>query len=210
MFMNKLVTFGDSFVEQSVHIEPLTWLDYVCQENDLILDSRGVGGIGPWSTIMNFLDYDKDFDICFFAWSTLHREMDIKKDSNDYIFLKGIALLQWFDRFLQKNYSDKKIIHLYSFKESDYISDDGSGHEVNILNKNNIHFDFYPHIFEQGINIKPELLEFSKLLDFNFTKDIRSLHMAPQVHESFAKQLNKVLKDESLNNGDVVEFNLEY
>ena len=38
--MNKLVTFGDSFVEQSVHTEPLTWLDYVCQENDLILDNE--------------------------------------------------------------------------------------------------------------------------------------------------------------------------
>ena len=69
--------------------------------------------------------------------------MDIKKETDDYIFLKGIALLQWFDRFLQKNYSDKKIIHLYSFKEEDI--------KLGILKKNNIHFDFYPHIFEQGI-----------------------------------------------------------
>ena len=152
---------------------------------------------------MDFLNYDKDFDVCFFAWSTLHREVDIKKETDDFIFLKGIALLQWFDRFLQKNYSDKKIIHLYSFKEEDNLVD-------SILKKNNIHFDFYPHIFEQGINIKPELLKFSKLLDFNFEKDIKPLHMASQVHKSFAKQLNKVLKDESLNNGDMVEFNLEY
>ena len=163
-----------------------------------------MGGVGPWSTIMNFLNYDKDFDVCFFAWSTLHREMNIKKETDDYIFLKGIALLQWFDRFLQKNYSDKKIIHLYSFKEEDIKF------EVGILKKNNIHFDFYPHIFEQGINIKPELIKFSKLFDFKTTSDDRPLHMASQVHKSFAKQLNKVLKDESLNNGDVVEFNLEY
>tara|TARA_A100001515_G_scaffold4032_1_gene4042 strand:- start:607 stop:1224 length:618 start_codon:yes stop_codon:yes gene_type:complete len=205
--MNKLVTFGDSFLAQHKYfpkIEPTSWIDMVCQENNFDLDGHGVGGIGPWSTIMNFLNYDKDFDVCFFAWSSLHREMNIKKETDDYIFLKGIALLQWFDRFLQKNYSDKKIIHLYSFKEEDIKF------EVGILKKNNIHFDFYPHIFEQGINIKPELLEFSKLLDFNFEKDIRPLHMASQVHKSFAKQLNKVLKDESLNNGDMVEFNLEY
>jgi len=188
--MNKLVTFGDSFVAQEYKFQSTrisTWLDIICKENNFDLDGRGVGGIGPWSTIMDFLNYDKDFDVCFFAWSTLHRE----------------ALLQWFDRFLQKNYSDKKIIHLYSFKEEDNLVD-------SILKKNNIHFDFYPHIFEQGINIKPELLKFSKLLDFNFEKDIKPLHMASQVHKSFAKQLNKVLKDESLNNGDMVEFNLEY
>ena len=83
---------------------------------------------------------------------------------DDYIFLKGIALLQWFDRFLQKNYSDKKIIHLYSFKEEDIKF------EVGILKKNNIHFDFYPHIFEQGINIKPELIKFSKLFDWGFSE----------------------------------------
>ena len=204
--MNKLVTFGDSFVAQEYKFQSTrisTWLDIICKENNFDLDGRGVGGIGPWSTIMDFLNYDKDFDVCFFAWSTLHSEVDIKKETDDFIFLKGIALLQWFDRFLQKNYSDKKIIHLYSFKEEDNLVD-------SILKKNNIHFDFYPHIFEQGINIKPELLKFSKLLDFNFEKDIKPLHMASQVHKSFAKQLNKVLKDESLNNGDMVEFNLEY
>ena len=203
--MKKLVTFGDSFIAQRKYfkeLEPKSWLDIICKENNFDLDGRGVGGVGPWSTIMNFLNYDKDFDVCFFAWSTLHREMNIKKETDDYIFLKGIALLQWFDRFLQKNYSDKKIIHLYSFKEEDI--------KVGILKKNNIHFDFYPHIFEQGINIKPELIKFSKLFDFKTTSDDRPLHMASQVHKSFAKQLNKVLKDESLNNGDMVEFNLEY
>jgi len=203
--MSKLVTFGDSFVAQRVYykeLEPKSWLDVICRENNFVLDGCGLGGNGIWTTVMDFLNHEKDFDVCIFGWSTLHREMDIRKENDDSIFLKGISLLQWFDRFLQKNYSDKKIIHLYSFKEEDI--------KVGILKKNNIHFDFYPHIFEQGINIKPELLEFSKLLDFNFQNDIRPLHMASQVHKSFAKQLNKVLKDESLNNGDMVEFNLEY
>ena len=201
--MKKLVTFGDSFIAQRKYfkeLEPKSWLDIICKENNFDLDGRGVGGVGPWSTIMNFLNYDKDFDVCFFAWSTLHREMNIKKETDDYIFLKGIALLQWFDRFLQKNYSDKKIIHLYSFKEEDIKF------EVGILKKNNIHFDFYPHIFEQGINIKPELIKFSKLFDFKTTSDDRPLHMASQVHKSFAKQLNKVLKDESLNIKHSVRF----
>ena len=38
----------------------------------------------------------------------------------------------------------------------------------------------------------------------------RILHLIPEVHKPFSKQVNKVLKDKSLNNGDVVEFNLEY
>jgi hypothetical protein len=205
--MSKLVTFGDSFVAQLVYykkLEPRSWLDVICRENNFVLDGCGLGGNGIWTTIMDFLNYEKDFDVCIFGWSTLHREMDIRKENDDSIFLKGIALLQWFDRFLQKNYSDKKIIHLYCFKEQDKLFD------IDILIKNDISFDFYPHIFNQGVNIKPELLKFSKLLDFKLEHDDRTLHMAPQVHKSFGKQLNEVLKDKSLKNGDIVEFNLGY
>ena len=34
--------------------------------------------------------------------------------------------------------------------------------------------------------------------------------MIPKVHKLIGNQLNKVLKDESLSNGDVVEFSLEH
>ena len=52
-------------------------------------------------------------------------------------------------------------------------------------------------------------IEFKKDLFGNKNNDPRLLHMIPKVHKLFAKQLNKVLKDKSLNNGDVVEFSLE-
>ena len=67
-------------------------------------------------------------------------------------------------------------------------------------------------MFEHGINIKPCLNDFSNIGDKKEYKnnDPRLLHMIPKVHKSFAKQLNKVLKDESLKNGDIVEFNLEH
>ena len=34
--------------------------------------------------------------------------------------------------------------------------------------------------------------------------------MSPKVHVSFARQLNKVLDNNSLNDGDTVEFDIEH
>ena len=54
-------------------------------------------------------------------------------------------------------------------------------------------------------------MEFSDLLPHRKVEDGGGLlHMDQLVHKSFGKQLDKVLKDESLNNGDIVEFNLGY
>ena len=54
-------------------------------------------------------------------------------------------------------------------------------------------------------------MEFSKISqkDDDDGYDPRLMHMIPEVHKSFAKQVNKLLKNKSLNNGDMVEFNLE-
>jgi len=217
--LKKLVTFGDSFIAQTQHdsFNPKSWLDYICIENKFRLDGYGSAETGVDNTIVNFLKYNKDFHTCLFTWSDPNREylplrnlQAIKNDSWEYItdkekkigdeyrkhysdttieHLKSVSILQWFDRYLRENHKDKKFIHLYCFELGD---------------------NFYPHIFSQGINIKPELIKFSKLFDFKTTNDDRPLHMASQVHKSFAKQLNKVLKDESLKNGDIVEFNLEH
>ncbi len=89
----------------------------------------------------------------------------------------------------KENYKDKKFIHLYSL----HISDKA----------------FYPHIFKHGINIKPHLAEFSYIGGEDYNHADRLIHLTTEAHQLFAKQLNKVLKDESLNNGDVVEFSLE-
>ena len=213
--MNKLVTFGDSFLAQRrvVEIESRSWIDMVCKENKFDLDGYGYSGTGPYNAILNFLDYDKNFNICFFAWSHIwrpfymHNKLDKKIDKyfvkyflNEKIeYVKLQATLQWLDKYLQKNYSHKKFIHFYCF-ESGY----NHLHDVDGTN-------LYPHIFEHGINIKPCLNDFSNIGDKKEYKnnDPRLLHMIPKVHKLFAKQLNKVLKDKSLNNGDVVEFSLE-
>ena len=217
--MKKLVTFGDSFIAQSQNdsFNPKSWLDYICIENNFRLDGYGSAETGVDNTIVNFLNYDKDFDTCLFVWSDPNREylplrnlQAIKDGSWEYISdkekkigdeyrkhysdtkietIKSVSVLQWFDRHLQKHYKNKKFIHLYCFELGD---------------------NFYPHIFKQGINIKPELIKFSKLSEFKTANDDRPLHMATKVHVSFANQLNKVLKDESLSNGDVVEFKLEH
>ena len=221
--MNKLVTFGDSFLAQRVYykeLEPTSWIDMVCQKNNFTLDGYGDAATGPYNAIFNFLNYREDLDICFFSWSYILRaiynnrklidivkgkqkEMDISGEeltelyhkyffsTDEFEWVKAQAMLEWFDRHLQKNYKDKKFIHFYCF-------------EIN-------HKGFYPHMFEHGINIKPCLNDFSNIGDKKEYKnnDPRLLHMIPKVHKLFAKQLNKVLKDKSLNNGDVVEFSLE-
>lgn len=218
--MNKLITFGDSFIAQNKYfkeIEPISWLDIICKENNFDLDGYGCSETGILNTIMNFKRYDGDFDVCIFAWTDPNRdylptrtlkvirsgyyhsitdkekkigEKYYKYFSDDSIrWLLSESVLGNFDKELRELYPDKKFIHLYCFEIGD---------------------EFYPHIFKHGINIKPELIKFSKLLDFKTDNDDRPLHMAPEVHKSFAKQLNKVLKDESLNNGDIVEFNLEH
>jgi hypothetical protein len=166
---------------------------------------------------MNFKRYDKDFDVCIFAWTDPNRdylptrnlkaiksgdyqsftdkekkigEKYFKYFSDDSIrWLLSESVLRDFDRELLKLYPDKTFIHLYCFEIND---------------------KFYPHIFKHGINIKSELIKFSKLLDFKTDNDDRPLHMADEVHKSFGKQLDKVLKDESLNNGDIVEFDIGY
>ena len=225
--MKKLVTFGDSFLAQRRSFEETesrSWIDYVCRENKFRLDGYGDGGTNPYNAILNFLDYNKDFHTCFFSWSHIFRviynnrrlidiangyetaqeqidipQQELSKLYYKYVFatdefewVKAQAMLEWFDRHLQENYKDKKFIHFYCF-------------EINPKG-------FYPHMFEHGINIKPCLNDFSNIGDKKEYKnnDPRLLHMIPKVHKLFAKQLNKVLKDKSLNNGDVVEFNLEY
>lgn len=218
--MNKLITFGDSFIAQNKYfkgIELISWLDIICKENNFDLDGYGCPETGILNTIMNFKRYDRDFDVCIFAWTDPSREYlptrtlkvirsgdweyitdKEKKIGDKYLkyfsdnsirWLLSEAVLGNFDKELCELYPDKKFIHLYCFEISD---------------------KFYPHIFKHGINIKPELIKFSKLSDFKIVNDDRPLHMASEVHKSFAKQLNKVLKDESLNNGDIVEFNLEH
>jgi hypothetical protein len=217
--LKKLVTFGDSFIAQSRNdsFTPKSWLDYICIENNFRLDGYGSAETGVDNTIVNFLNYDKDFDTCLFVWSDPNREylplrnlQTIKDGSWEYISdkekeignkyrkyysdtmienIKSVSILQWFDRHLQKQHKNKKFIHLYCFELGD---------------------NFYPHIFKQGINIKPELIKFSKLSDFKTSNDDRPLHMATEVHISFANQLNKVLKDKSLSNGDTIEFSLEH
>ena len=224
--MKKLVTFGDSFLAQRRSFEETesrSWIDYVCRENKFRLDGYGDGGTNPYNAILNFLDYNKDFHTCFFSWSHIFRviynnrrlidiangyetaqeqidipQQELSKLYYKYVFatdefewVKAQAMLEWFDRHLQENYKDKKFIHFYCF-------------EINPKG-------FYPHMFEHGINIKPCLNDFSNIGDKKEYKnnDPRLLHMIPKVHKLFAKQLNKVLKDKSLNNGDVVEFSLE-
>ena len=224
--MKKLVTFGDSFLAQRRSFEETesrSWIDYVCRENKFRLDGYGDGGTNPYNAILNFLDYNKDFHTCFFSWSHIFRviynnrrlidiangyetaqeQIDISQQelsklyykyvfaTDEFEWVKAQAMLEWFDRHLQENYKDKKFIHFYCF-------------EINPKG-------FYPHMFEHGINIKPCLNDFSNIGDKKEYKnnDPRLLHMIPKVHKLFAKQLNKVLKDKSLNNGDVVEFSLE-
>ena len=222
--MNRLVTFGDSFIAQNKYykeLESQSWLDIICKENDFELDGYGCSETGILNTIMNFKRYDKDFDVCIFAWTDPSRdylptrtlqairsgdyqsitdkekkigEKYYKYFSDDSIrWLLGEAVLGNFDIELQELYPDKKFIHLYCFEISD---------------------KFYPHIFKHGINIKPELIKFSKLLDFKTDKDDRPLHMAEEVHISFAKQVNKVLEewDKSFTKNfvNIVEFDLGY
>ena len=218
--LKKLVTFGDSFIAQHLYLkelEPKSWIDIICKENNFEFDGYGCAETGIDNTIVNFLNYDKDFDVCIFAWTDPNREYlplrnlrSIKGGSWDFITdkeknigneyrkyfsditienIRSVSILQWFDKYLQKTYKDKKFIHLYCFELDD---------------------NFYPHIFKQGINIKPELIKFSKLLDFQTVDEYRPLHMANKVSISFAKQLNKVLKDESLVDGNIVKFDLEY
>jgi len=223
--MNKLVTFGDSFLAQRAYfktIEPISWIDYICKENNFSLDGYGDGGTNPYNAILNFLEYNEDFDICFFSWSHIFRviynnrrlidiangyetaqeQIDIPQQeltdiyykyvfaTDDFEWVKAQAMLEWFDRHLQENYKDKKFIHFYSLDVNDKA--------------------FYPHIFKHGTNIKPHLVEFSYIGGEDMNTPNRILHLIPEVHKSFAKQLNKVLKDESLKNGDIVEFNLEH
>ena len=222
--MKKLVTFGDSFLAQRRSFEEAesrSWIDYVCRENKFRLDGYGDGGTNPYNAILNFLDYNKDFHTCFFSWSHIFRviynnrrlidiangyetaqeqidipQQELSKLYYKYVFatdefewVKAQAMLEWFDRHLQENYKDKKFIHLYSL----HISDKA----------------FYPHIFKHGINIKPHLAEFSYIGGEDYNHADRLIHLTTEAHQLFAKQLNKVLKDESLNNGDVVEFSLE-
>ena len=79
--MNKLVTFGDSFIAQRNHLPFIdktrstnfTWIDYVCRENNFRLDGYGDGGTGPYNAILNFLEYKEHFDVCFFVWSQIFR-----------------------------------------------------------------------------------------------------------------------------------------
>ena len=229
----KLVTFGDSFLAQRAYFkttEPISWIDYICKENNFRLDGYGDGGTNPYNAILNFLEYNEDFDICFFSWSHIFRviynnrrlidiangyetaqeQIDIPQQeltdiyykyvfaTDDFEWVKAQAMLEWFDRHLQKNYKDKKFIHFYSLKINDK--------------------DFYPHIFKHGINIKPHLAEFSHIGGEDYTPidphnvkpSDRRIHMIPKVHKLIANQLNKILKDESLSNGDVVEFSLEH
>ena len=221
--MNKLVTFGDSFLAQRKYyptLKPTSWIDMVCQENNFTLDGYGDGGTGPYNAIFNFLNYREDFDICFFSWSHIFRviynnrrvidivkgkqkEMDISGEeltelyhkyffsTDEFEWVKAQAMLEWFDRYLQKIYKDKKFIHLYCFK---------------INNK-----DFYPHTFKHGINVFPFLEDFAKIDEpKDIGDDYRKLHMAPKVHVSFARQLNEVLNNNSLNDGDTVEFDIEH
>ena len=70
MNKNKLITFGDSFIAQrSLNSTMETWIDYICKENNFEFDGYGVGGNGIWNTVLNFLEYEEDFDVCIFAWS---------------------------------------------------------------------------------------------------------------------------------------------
>jgi|TARA_Y100000310_G_C20394799_1_gene674569 hypothetical protein len=228
----KLVTFGDSFIAQHLYmkeLEPESWIDYICKENSYVFDGYGCAETGIDNTIVNFLNYLEDFDVCIFAWSDPNREYiplrnlkSIKGGSWNFITdkeknigseyrkyfsditienIRSVSILQWFDRHLQKHYKDKKFIHLYCFELEDLQK-----HSKFRL----VGDKFYPHIFKRGINIKPELIKFSKLLDFKTVDEDRPLHMADKVSISFAKQLNKVLKDESLVDGNIVKFDLEY
>ena len=74
--MNRLVTFGDSFIAQRSYFKTLesrSWIDYVCRENNFDLDGYGDGGTGPYNAILNFLEYKEHFDVCFFVWSQIFR-----------------------------------------------------------------------------------------------------------------------------------------
>ncbi len=226
--MNKLVTFGDSFLAQYRYfpkLEPTSWIDFICEKNNFKLHGFGDPGTGPYNAVMNFMNYRKDFDICFFAWSEIFRDFyphrtlagiakgkssamgelekmfiptTQKEFSNfnteynlnkDFETLRVKATLEYLDKHLQKHYSDKKFIHFYCLSK----------------------YGKYPYTFKHGINILPLLSEFANIdkpKDMGY--DNRPLHMAPKVHKSFARQLNDLLNDDSLNNGDTVEFDIEH
>ena len=94
--MNKLVTFGDSFVVQRTFFLPeesKSWLDYVCRENKFRLDGYGDGGTGPYNAILNFLEYEEDFDICFCALYTIKMRVTSNEPCVDRPHIIGHYLL---------------------------------------------------------------------------------------------------------------------
>ncbi len=247
MNKNKLITFGDSFIQQrSLHPTMETWIDYICKENNFELDGYGIGGNGIWNTVLNFLEYKKDFDVCIFAWSEVSREYfplrnirnirggqnwnsknepsDINKKYDKYYMdenlciLRAITWLRWFDGFLNDYYRDKKFIHLYCFQQEFNLIKESKFGNINLNDilvkypqQKDLKFNFYPHTFKHGINIRPSLMAFADLLPHRKVEDGGGLlHMDHPVHKSFANQLNTVLKDDDFRNGDIVEFNLEY
>jgi hypothetical protein len=225
-----------------------TWIDYICKENNFEFDGYGIGGNGIWNTVLNFLEYEEDFDVCIFAWSEPSRDYypvrnisniqfglgdsqtdkvetsDINEKYNKYYMdenlciLRAITWLRWFDGFLNDYYSDKKFIHLYCFQQEFNLIKESKFGNINLNDilvkypqKRDLKFNFYPHTFKHGINIRPTLMEFADLLPHRKVEDGGGLlHMDHPVHKSLANQLNTVLKDDDLRNGNIVEFNLEY
>ena len=245
MNKNKLITFGDSFIAQrSLNPTMETWIDYICKENNFELDGYGIPGNGIWNTVLNFLEYEEDFDVCIFAWSELSREYfpfknisnikhgirskqeypDISEKYNKYFMdenlcmLRAITWLRWFDEFLNDYYSDKKFIHLYCFQQGFNLIKQSKFGNINLNDilvkypqKRDLKFNVYPHTFNHGINIRPSLMAFANLLPHRKVEDGGGLlHMEHPVHKSFANQLNKILKDKLLKNGDIVEFEVGY
>ncbi len=247
--MNKLITFGDSFIAQNKYfkeIEPISWLDIICKENNFDLDGYGCSETGILNTIMNFKRYDRDFEVCIFAWTDPNRdylptrtlkvirsgyyhsitdkekkigEKYYKYFSDDSIrWLLSESVLGNFDKELRELYPDKKFIHLYCFRQEFNLIKPSKSGNINLNDilvkypqKRDLKFNFYPHTFKHGINIRPSLMEFSDLFPHrNVVDGGGELHMEHPVHKSLANQLNTVLKDDDLRNGNIVEFNLEY
>lgn len=111
-----------------------------------------------------------------------------------YEDMKLVGVLQWFDKVLRKDFSDKKIIHFHSFS---------AGVEFATGEPRLIENQYLYHRFASGITMYPSLMWFSEN-DPKFNakeqyKDQRNGHLSNPDHEIV---YNKLIEAMDLNAGD--------
>lgn len=230
----RVLVIGDSFTD--ILDTHYTWLNRLRIHYNWSIDNLSIPGTGSFYAWHTFLNYNKEFDLCIFAWSEPSRfyhesvpclnssEVKLKQKMSPWmkdIYRAGqlyyMHLCNWEHKDLENiamlYWLDNQLIEKYKdkkfihFHSFPYVKEPIAINVYEYIKTKNE--DMFYHTFKTGINVGPTLVKISSNdpdAPTDYAFDHRPGHLSKHLHDKLFYSLVDYFKKNSYTNGDTIRI----